>query len=1547
MNTNNGGITNIDVLSVGALYINGRRFRDVVADLIGNISLNAEQIAIIQTFLTRIDISGLTGNWVVNDTNRNATLKTLIDALNTKTLYLDTTALTQSWVLTDTNRNATLKTRIDGNDTSLGLLNTKTQYITSVQGNNSTNPKTKSTCLIEVYDRDENRILLNTGALNYLSINSFSDSSQNTAILCNAGGVAQVVGKNVKITPFNSSDNIDIGNINNTSNTGQINIGGSLSKINIGSYEDPIFATTIGALGYNDNTIITIGKRTTLKNTLTYLNGNINTGDSRFISLSVTDTVTWETAGSWLAGFVFSGVPYWLAWIGLTGTPNYRYSDCIKMANNYLTGGLTKNNSIETSNDLGLKKLTVIDTSVVGLSTAFDALLQRLVFQAFAVHGSHSIGSIWGQTDIYAGSGNVIMRCDGGAIDWAFKNAGNTNYVKVSNLDTEVVQCNGSGGNGTLKLGAFNGNIDMYVGTAGTQASGTKVIQVKSTKQVIVGDNDTQANRYDATTKLILDQTNLNDGLKVCKAGSASITRVNYDNITTPSINVTTLVPTAITGWNVKELAAGSGISLSSNAGVYTINSSGSGGGGSGGGTTFILTNATSVTNTSPINTLTTTYTSTALTTITRNAYANNTTYAMGEFKSGYILSSANLVLSGSYTADLFGLLTANQPSYLFSKLYHIVERGTPSTQFIVDKSLIYTTGSNSTNYQILYTKPIPVPVADISITLYQVVIPQLLTISSPNGSELITLTLRLISKNSAGTETTQYTFPTQTATIGNQTADRTFIASGGVTIDMFSLTSYYFKLTLTDDFTQGSVMRQALMRSDTDIVYKLAATTKTLIYNGTTNRTTLTNGVSTIYQLEMPFSFSSYDISDYTDYSKIQLEPFFIQPSGSTTGHSFVLSFQDGALSHLTTSISSVGASTLAQVLTAGNTANTSINMNGNNITSVGTIAPTAITGWNVKNINGGSGISVANSSGTITISATTSANDSEPAQLISAAAALPSKPYWYNTIYSWLYNSSNVLTTDNYLDNCVSNTGQYQLIISADRIRSSVDWGVNWFNQAFTSFYLNSICITGSGNRYYFNGAYRVFYFDATYSTFGSGGNYLTSFPTLSGSLSYTRMKCSQDGKYILIGGGGGYATIYQSSDYGFTSTQQNTQGALINIDDVAMSADGKYQFLMFRQTGGIAGRVMYSSNYGVSFNSPTMPAGVSYTLIRVACSATGQYVVTTNQSIGILFSTDYGKNYLASSISGTNNFIDICMSANGQFVLAITYTQVFFSEDYGRSFLTATGTLTGATPFLQTIACSGTAGYACVAGDGGRTWVIYDTPTDVRQLVAGSGTTISPNGFGSYTISATAVTPTYTIINELVSVTPSIDGYLTNGWTSSSTVTWDFDNFEYDIQFDLQIGASGYYPTNIFWAWDNTLSASNQYHHTWIDHDGINNSYFGSGQDTDNRLIYTYNTANTHHNFNMTLKRVRCPNTSYYQRLLIDCNCNQIIVGTGTSNISAARMPSSRTNNYFFANSTTPSVFNGAKTLIFYGKLSSCASVSTSGNSAWLRITKRPIT
>ena len=212
--TNNGGVINVPVLSVGALHVNGQRLKDMILGLQSEITFNQEQITEINAFLARLDLqitdpniltltnenrnqvlkalidalntktnyldtTALTQSWVLTDTNKNSTLKTSIDALNTKTNLLDTTALTLPWVLTDTSRNAILKTRIDGNDTSLGTLTTKTQYLSSSTGNNSTNPKIKSVFEVHVEDRDETQIHLQSSFLNFVSINTIYRSFKN------------------------------------------------------------------------------------------------------------------------------------------------------------------------------------------------------------------------------------------------------------------------------------------------------------------------------------------------------------------------------------------------------------------------------------------------------------------------------------------------------------------------------------------------------------------------------------------------------------------------------------------------------------------------------------------------------------------------------------------------------------------------------------------------------------------------------------------------------------------------------------------------------------------------------------------------------------------------------------------------------------------------------------------------------------------------------------------------------------------------------------------------------------------------------------------------------------------------------------------------------------------------------------------------------------------------------------------------------------------------------------------------------------------------
>ena len=124
MNANNGGITNIDVLSVGALYVGGKRFRDIILQLVAENVLEEGEIVQLQSILLNLNTSGLSQSWIVNNDNRNAVLKTAIDGILTKLSYLDTTALTQNWIITDTNRNAVLKTAIDNLQTKTNLLDT-------------------------------------------------------------------------------------------------------------------------------------------------------------------------------------------------------------------------------------------------------------------------------------------------------------------------------------------------------------------------------------------------------------------------------------------------------------------------------------------------------------------------------------------------------------------------------------------------------------------------------------------------------------------------------------------------------------------------------------------------------------------------------------------------------------------------------------------------------------------------------------------------------------------------------------------------------------------------------------------------------------------------------------------------------------------------------------------------------------------------------------------------------------------------------------------------------------------------------------------------------------------------------------------------------------------------------------------------------------------------------------------------------------------------------------------------------------------------------
>ena len=1010
---NLSGVYDIPSLNASRqLYIRGKPFEQYINELVFEDQLEQGEIDEIKLLLQYLNTSGLSSEWIVDNNNKNQDLKTAITALQTKLANITTTSLTQNSNLTDDNRNSVLKSRtdtldasmnaltgrVDGNDSSIGTLNGKTQYITSSVGDNNANPKTYSQHAVVVSNAAQRkRILLSPypslqGVFNIILQNDESQGHEvntdpwaliNRIDIKNLYGNIEIEGRKIHI-----QGKVEIGDFGDaTTDRRPINIGGSMARINIGSELTPKTGTGAGDPDTNDSTIITIGKLGTLKNTWTYLRGNVYTSDARFESLNATDVITWQTAASWAAGFVFSGVPYFLAWIGLSGVPNYRYSDVVKMANNYLTGGLTKNKAIETSNDLAISKLSVIDTSVVSLNTAFDALLGRLCFQAFTIHGSHSIGSIIGKSNIYAGSGEVELRVDGGVFDWAFKNSGNTNRVLLTNTDVEVVQCNGTGGTGRLKLVAGNGNIDFETANNGVRSNTTKVMEIKANKQIVIGSNSAMV---DDTYKVLVDATTHTNGIKVAKNSDALL--LNPTNVSSKSLTL----QSGYAGATTNSLYLNEAGQLMFNGSLV---GSGTGGDSGAGGIIYLLSGATTdITYTAANLTtitypMTATYAARASTRIRLGNYNAGTTYNLFNHRGAIPRSSSNPILKGSYEYNPYITYNGNVSAQFFVNVFFYADSLATLSPFedtLITKNYALalqggtgfrTVGLNS------QTTFIPTNGSGFTLNIRQVVFPFI----TYNGSNIVLRCEIVDTDNSI----VFYTFPNivlTSAAGGTQITqtDLTFDAGSVTNVNQGFLwigTRWRFRLTLVSG-SSGCYFSQATAFNSDNLSFRIPHftgvnfTTQLSINNANRATVPALNANQTLHSLTLPIT--DYDISIFSN-PQIDLLFYFNQPSGSTTNHTVDVNFFDGALSHVHTSMNAAAAAipSLAQVMGTGNSATSTLNMNSNIITNIpfGGLVGTDAIAWNVKNITAGSGITATNNgAGTVTISSTVSSTANNP---------------------------------------------------------------------------------------------------------------------------------------------------------------------------------------------------------------------------------------------------------------------------------------------------------------------------------------------------------------------------------------------------------------------------------------------------------------------------------------------------------------------------------------------------------------------------------------
>lgn len=1305
LKTNLAGLYDIPTANISnQLFIRGKRFEDYLNELTGVDIFEQSEIAELKAIVQRIDISALTGQWILDDTNRNAVLKT----------------------------------RLDNMDASFNIVDGRTKYITSVQGDGPIIPGTGA--LAPSYTT----INPSVAGIEWNSVNLIANSSNSYIKIHNDSSVATTAGHN-EIQIYNSN------------------------KVGVTGGEVLV-----------DGTLTTFGSGT----------HNLN-----FPTLTCTQP---QNVGSILTDLLTSANPAFIvAKIAANAfLPNY--SDIFS----FKTAAISRDPYLKTTNAPVIKDYTLYN---------LDAVNALAVESTFIAHGDIAKNCAVGNQDYWCGSGAITLRVDDfanlGGITLVDKE-NKTNKIKISNQNVEIRSNNGTSGNVVVHNGCPSGAIQFTKGMMNSDSTSVAVAMevvnptgasTMNTTQVIMGadtrQNPGQLLSYDTKSKVIVDTTQFlfsgtgKTGIHGIKVVDTNLLTSTTDTTYVDAANVNSKSFTLqdnYTGPSTKTLYIDNNANLMYNGQQVAVGSVAA----SGGGLTYIITCPTTTTITTPSYTYPTdltmsgTYTSTVNRTITLSSYIVNTAYQLCTIK-GLVPTASNIVLDGTYELNQHVNYTGSLSASLYAKLYFFAN--TPASALLINKS--YTSPAGSGTVATIYGPYVPVPMNDLTLIITSVTFPQVLANSGSANSPLVCTVV-----NQSGT--VLYTFPTLTAT-NNTTADRTFTpTSSPQTITVTSgITSFRFVLTNTAATTPTMSQASAANVNSANYTVANGSSAKMLLYDGSGNKTALTPSTAGIYALSLPLPANPFDITNWvTPY--LQLDEFFIQPSGSTTGHTCVLQFNDGNLSHLHTSIASVSSTpTLSTVMSSGNSVGSNaLNMNSQNINNAATInattinattinattlVPTNITGWNVKSLNPGTGISLTNVAGAVTINSTADIQPVNVGDQLNYSTALPTKPFWYSGYYSWVSKAN---ASYNYNDSWVSNTGQYQLFVSqSGAITYSVDWGVTYATISVGTIYISGVTCTAIANRIYYVSNTRIYYQDSAYSNFGTSISVLASSPT----ADYTKIKCSQDGKYIITGTNGGYGRIYISNDYGASWTAQNMTGGASNVTGVEMSADGKYMYSMNPQLGSEVASIRYSTDYGNTWTTSNIPA--STTLLKIAASSTGQFVSCVVQSTGILISSDYGKNFTwAGNITYSS---DVCMSANGQFQLSCYNNLVAYSEDYGRVWYAAVALSGSPAATLQTIACSATAGYAICGGlSGARTYVMYDVPTDVRQLSAGTGVTISNNGYGTYTINSSIGTDTIAFYIGTFYLSASSGNVIT------LPTSVNLQNYDMEIQLEAMLENSG---------------------------------------------------------------------------------------------------------------------------------------------------------
>jgi hypothetical protein len=884
------------------------------------------------------------------------------------------------------------------------------------------------------------------------------------------------------------------------------------------------------------------------------------------------------------------------------------------------------------------------------------------------------------------------------AIDWAVtEQRDKCNIVSIQNNDILIHLGAASAGGDIEVINSCGGDIVFKKVTNGLKSGTTSVMKIKYNNnfldQIEMGLIDPALNWGTNNSKLFVSQLyNQTNGITVGSPDVFPATNHKFSHYNSTNANTGALILqdgyAGTTNKAIYTQDAGQKLFYSGQQ-VFPPLPQNVGGV----GLTYLIRNPTNA-NAPQTLTMSEAYVSQPLRTITLSSYNVNQNYLLAT-SIGSIPKVSNPVISGVMQHDQFLSYTANSGT---GQIWDVVSfRATASQNAFYDHP---TRTDISFNNVLRYNYPtqntsdatgafitgawIPVCNNSASISFHTVTIPYVAL--SGTGTN----TARLTIENAVGA--TLYTFPVDFPYTSGAATPPVLIFGGSlVTLNITNTTQIRFRVTnqaATNPLciqagvsgAQGQNGMMYVIHGDANQVYT------TLLFDGVNNKTNLVNNVSDDYVLTLPIT--TMDITQLFE-PNLQIETYFVQPSGTTSNHSVVLKYNDEFLSHVDSTFSSTTEiPTIQQVLTSGNNA-------GNlNILSLGTIEPSAITGWNVKEITAGTNISRTITSGSYAIANTAPVQNAQAGTNIGVSIAsntatisntAPVQNITAGTGVSVSIASNNATITNTAVvrDNTagtgisisksngvatITNTGVLEVVggngITVETINGTATVSQSIF-AALGS--LNDAAITETTLRP-----------NKLPQYYGQRWKEQTQIP----QATYYDVFVSKDGQTIAVVGSTAIAsglTIKVSHDYGATfDNALNTSPAYVYVA-ICGSSTGSIMYAISTNPK----KIVKSVDFGYTFTAMADPFNLDFpnsAPAGISCSSDGKFVMISDgraNGFGKVYTSgDFGANWNTYNIVNATAYASTsCMSSNGQVRYIILQTNnnlslagVYRTNNYG---------------------------------------------------------------------------------------------------------------------------------------------------------------------------------------------------------------------------------------------------------------------------------------